>query len=77
LTDKKPKVTLKKNGEVVIEKEDWRGFIATGIVAGFLVLCGGTLIWNPAAFDRVASTLGPLVGLVVGYYFRDKTKGGE
>jgi len=68
---KEPKVTVKP-GEIIIKKEDWRGFVAETIVIGYLIAIGYCVAYAPAMFDRVTSAVGPLVAYVVAHYFVKK-----
>lgn len=55
-----------------IHEEDYRGLIGVILTAGFVMGVIVTIIVKPDAVPAIASTLGPLAGAAVGWYFREK-----
>lgn len=57
------------------EKEDWRGALAVGFTAIFGLISGiGLILGGLASFQAIAAVFGPMEGLVLGFYFGQKSK---
>ena len=64
------------SGVPQVEEKDWRGILAVGFTAAFAAIAIVALwIEGIEALQSVAAIFGSMEGLIIGFYFGQKSKG--
>jgi len=67
---------MKPEGIEELKEEDWRGILAVGFTAAFGAISAIALLLSGVpALQTVAAVFGPMEGLIIGFYFGEKSKG--
>ena len=67
---------IKPEGIEKFKEEDWRGILAVGFTAVFGAISAiALLLGGVPALQTVAAVFGPMEGLILGFYFGQKSKG--
>jgi len=62
-------------GIAELEEEDWRGILAVGFTGAFAAISSlAFYLGGLEAFQAVAAIFGPMEGLILGFYFGEKSK---
>jgi len=66
---------IKPVGIEELEEEDWRGILAVGFTGAFAAISSlAFYLGGLEAFQAVAAIFGPMEGLILGFYFGEKSK---